>query len=30
MILVVADRVKTLVADGKTYDEVAAADPTAE
>ena len=30
MILVVAERVKQLVADGKTYEEVAAADPTAE
>jgi glyoxylase-like metal-dependent hydrolase (beta-lactamase superfamily II) len=30
MILVVADRVKTLVAEGKTYEETAAANPTAE
>ena len=30
MILVVADRVKTLVAEGKTYEEIAAANPTAE
>ena len=30
MTLVVAERVKALVAEGKTYDEVAAADPTAE
>ena len=30
MILVVAERVKALVAEGKTYEEVAAANPTAE
>ena len=30
MTMVVAERVKALVAEGKTYDEVAAADPTAE
>ncbi len=30
MILVVADRVKTLVAEGKTYEETATANPTAE
>ena len=30
MILVVADRVRALVTDGETYEEVAAADPTAE
>ena len=30
MILVVADRVRTLVAEGKTYEETAAANPTSE
>jgi len=30
MILVVADRVKTLVAEGKTYEETATANPSAE